>query len=171
MSNRTYGKCKLELIFMAAKKTKKAESTIKKLSFFDFLNSINSGPQGEYLMNGCKAHYEEDPGPDAADCAYVPFMVNRGLSYFNDSVLFANEMNRCSHLPQKMQYDFLKNSLRPRKRFSKWFKREDDGEYVELVMKHYGYNSNLARESVSLMPNDELIRLKKLYDPGGKKII
>lgn len=159
---------------MAAKK--KVEKTPKepkndgpkKLSFFDFLNSINAGQTSPNLMEGCLAESGEGATPDSPDRAYVPFMVNRGLSYFNDTVMFANEMNRYASLPAKMQYDFYRHGIRPRKRFSKWGKRADDTADVQLLMKHYECNAERAREVIAFYPEEELSKLRKQYDRGGK---
>jgi hypothetical protein len=140
----------------------------KKLSFFDFLNAINGGPSSPNLMDGCLAESGEGATPDSPDRAYVPFMVNRGLSYFKDTVMFANEMNRYAALPSKMQYDFLRNGIRPRKRFSKWGKRADDTADVQLLMKHYTCNAERAREVIAFYPEEELAKLRKQYDRGGK---
>lgn len=158
---------------MAAKKKatnlkEKKNDSPKKLSFFDFLNSINSGYSSVNLMDGCLAESGEGATPDSPDRAYVPFMVNRGLSYFNDTVMFANEMNQYASLPAKMQYDFLRYGVRPRKRFSKWGKRADDTADVQLLMKHYECNAERAREVIGFYPEEELALLRKKYERGGK---
>jgi hypothetical protein len=145
------------------------ESEVKKLSPFDFINSINTGQNGKSLMEGCSADTSDSHmDPDRVDKQYVPFIVNRGLSYFNDTVLFANEMNMQSGLPSKMQYDFLKNAIRPRKRFSKWMKKIDDAEAVKLIMVEYDYSADKARAVIGLFSADELTKLKHKYDTGGR---
>lgn len=141
----------------------------QKLSPFDFINSINSGPNSPDLMYECTADDSASlPDPARADRQYVPFIVNRGLSYFADSVLFANEMNRHHALPAKMQYDFLKSAIRPRKRFSKWLKAADDSESIKYIMQEYHYSSEKARQVLSLLTTDQLNTLKQKYDTGGK---
>lgn len=154
------------------KKKKTSEEDIgtkqKTLSPFDFINSINGGASSKNLMEDCAAFYDDGASQDGADRSYVPFMINRGLSYFNDTILFANEMNRHASLPPKMQYDFLRNCIRPRKRFSKWSKRADDSDDIKLLMLHYQCNSQRAREISAFYPADELDKLKKMYDRGGK---
>ena len=72
---------------------------------------------------------------DIAEKGYNAFMVNRGLSYFNDTVLFANEMNLNAHLDNRLQFDFLINIVRRRKRFSKWMKPETASD-VEVVKEY-----------------------------------
>jgi hypothetical protein len=77
-------------------------------------------------------------------------------------------MNRYSRLPHKMQYDFLKNAIRPRKRFSKWAKSADDGESIALIMKEYDYSAEKARAVAPLFSESALAQLKKRHDHGGR---
>lgn len=99
--------------------------------------------------------------------AYSPFIVNRGLSYFQDTVLFANEMNMASHLDHRLQYDFLRGAIRPRKRFSKWMKKTVPAR-IEVIKEYYGYSDEKA-ESVSDLISDETIgEMKKVLSKGGK---
>lgn len=142
--------------------------TPKKLSFFDVVSNINEGPKAAHLLAGCPAFAEEAVSPDSPEKAYVAFMINRSLSYFQDSVLFANEMNRRAALPPRMQYDFLRNTLRPRKRFSKWVKALPAGEDVELLKEHYGYSTEKAREAVQLLTSEQLAAIRKFRDKGGR---
>ena len=145
------------------------DKEIKKLTPFDFINSINGGQAAADLMADCSADNSESlPDPSRADRQYVPFIINRGLSYFNDTVLFANEMNRYSSLPHKMQYDFLKNAIRPRKRFSKWAKSAADDESIALIMKEYDYSAEKARAVVHLFSDSALLQLKRRHDHGGR---
>ena len=94
---------------------------MSKLSPFDFLSSINE--KKTYLFDGENA---DDSGEasqvDSASKQYPAYMVNRGLSYFVDTVMFANELNSRPGVSPKMQYDFLYHSVRKKRRFSKWFK-------------------------------------------------
>ena len=117
----------------------------KKLSFFDIVSNINAGPKAKDLLEDVTAHADEAVSLESPEKAYVPFMVNRSLSFFNDTVLFANEMNRYASLPAKMQYDFYRNALRPRKRFSKWFKALPDTKDIEVIKEHYGYSTPFER--------------------------
>jgi hypothetical protein len=140
-----------------------------KLSPFDFLNNINAGQTSVNLMETCQAENTEGQVVDSADRQYNSFMINRGLSYFNDTVMAANELNKYGGtLPTKMQYDFLRHFVRPRKRFSKWFKRADDSSDVQLIAKHYNYNSTQARAALELYTPDELLKLRNVYLTGGK---
>jgi len=129
----------------------------KKLSFFDCLNSINEGSRGKDIF----------ADPSVEEKAYVPFMVNRGLSFFNDTILLANEMNRRASIPVKAQYHFLRMAIRPRKRFSKWLKNEESDD-LELIKKAYGYSSEKARQVLSLFTPTALTELRQHHDVGGK---
>ena len=105
---------------------------------------------------------------DIAEKGYNAFMVNRGLSYFNDTVLFANEMNLNAHLDNRLQFDFLINIVRRRKRFSKWMKPETASD-VEVVKEYYGYSNQKARQALTLLTPEQIIDIKKKVYKGGRK--
>ena len=105
---------------------------------------------------------------DIAEKGYNGFMVNRGLSYFNDTVLFANEMNMKAHLDNRLQFDFLINIVRRRKRFSKWMKPETASD-VEVVKEYYGYSNQKARQALTLLTPEQIIDIKKKVYKGGRK--
>ena len=130
-------------------------STVKKLSPFDFLNSINS----------TKKDLMEDPDTEKQ---YVPFVVNRTLSYFPDTVAIANEMNKYHHLDSKLQYHFLINIVRKRKRFSKWIKSELENN-IDKVKEYYGYSDAKARQILPLLSTDQLNIIINKVDKGGRK--
>lgn len=122
---------------------------------FDFLNDINYG----------KSNIMVD---DIAEKAYAPFMVNRGLSYFQDTVLFANEMNVNHHIDNRLQFDFLINIVRKKKRFSKWAKPEKLSD-VEVVKEYYGYSNEKARQASKLLSSEQVDELRKKVYKGGRK--
>tara|TARA_B100001250_G_scaffold351896_1_gene324297 strand:- start:890 stop:1273 length:384 start_codon:yes stop_codon:yes gene_type:complete len=122
---------------------------------FDYLNEINYG----------KNNIITD---DISEKEYNSFMVNRGLSYFNDTVLMANEMNLNHHLDSRLQNDFLINIVRKKKRFSKWNKPETVSD-VEVVKEYYGYSNEKARQTLSLLTADQIIELKKRVFKGGRR--
>lgn len=122
---------------------------------FEYVNSINYS----------KKDIMED---DIAEGAYNPFMINRSLSYFQDTVFFANEMNRYSHLDPKLQYHFLINIIRKRKRFSKWNKPELDSD-MDVVKEYYGYSNEKARQALTLLSPSQIEELKKKVSKGGRK--
>ena len=105
---------------------------------------------------------------DIAEKAYNPFMVNRGLSYFHDTVLMANEMNRYHHIDKRLQFDFLINIVRKKKRFSKWLKPEENAE-IEVIKEYYSYSNEIAKQIHSLLSSDQINELKKKVYRGGKR--
>jgi len=105
---------------------------------------------------------------DITEKAYSPYMVNRSLSYFHDTVLMANEMNLNHHLDNRLQFDFLINIVRKKKRFSKWTKVQQN-EDVEVIKQYYGYSNQKARQIHSLLTSEQIDELKKKVYRGGKK--
>ena len=108
---------------------------------------------------------EEDP---EAISSYPPYIVNRCLSGHLDTVLFANEMNKYSNLDKDMQYSFFLYTLRKRKRFSPWLKKEQIDD-LDLVKKHYGYSNEKAKVAVTLLTKTQLETIRNKHDMGGKK--
>lgn len=105
---------------------------------------------------------------DLTEKAYDSFLTNRSLSYFQDTVLLANEMNRYHHIDNRLQFDFLINMVRKRKRFSKWVK-PDNIEDLEVVKEYYGYSNEKARTALALLTADQIVDLKRKVFKGGKK--
>jgi hypothetical protein len=105
---------------------------------------------------------------DVTEKGYAPYMINRQLSYFPDTVLAANEMNRNHHLDNRLQFDFFINIVRKRKRFSKWHKPETVSD-LEAVKKYYGYSNEKARQVLSLLTTDQINELKNKVMTGGRK--
>lgn len=125
------------------------------MSPFDFLNSINYTKQD--IM------YD-----DITEKSYNSFMINRSLSYFTDTIAIANELNRYHHLDKKLQYHFLLNIVRKRKRFSKWNKPELEDD-IEVVKEYYGYNNEKARQALMLLTPSQIEQLRKKVNKGGRK--
>lgn len=125
----------------------------KRLSPFDFAKSINE-KQDDLLKVQPEA--EKD---------YQPFLVNRALSFSPDTVLYANMMNQCPNVDKKLQYDYLFASVRRRKRYDKWIKREED-ELVPLVVNVYGVSQKKATEYLTLLTKEQREELKRGY--GGR---
>jgi|TARA_R100000479_G_C6361944_1_gene193392 hypothetical protein len=115
------------------------------MSPFDYLNSINTG-KGNL---------------DTSD--YVPFMVNRGLSYHQDTTLLANEMNRYPDIDHKLQYDFFKNSVRPRKRYAKWQKAEKLHKDIDIIKTAYNYSREKAEAAYNILTKEQLKELRKIW--------
>ena len=122
----------------------------------DWLNSIN------FNKNNLR---EDDPETISS---YPPYIVNRCLSGHLDTVLFANEMNKYSNLDKDMQYSFFLYTLRKRKRFSPWLKKEQIDD-LDLVKKHYGYSNEKAKVAVTLLTKTQLETIRNKHDMGGKR--
>ena len=105
---------------------------------------------------------------DIAEKSYNSFMINRQLSYFPDTVLAANEMNRNHHLDNRLQFDFFINIIRKRKRFSKWFKPEQISD-LDVVKKYYGYSNEKAHQVLTILTTDQINELKRKVMTGGRK--
>ena len=124
---------------------------------FDYVNAINFNKHD--LMTGT----END---ELAESGYVPFLTNRSLSNFPDTILYANEMNMNHHLDNKLQFHYLINSIRPKKRFSKWAKRQDSDDF-EAVKEYFKYNNTKTEQAISLLTPDQIIKIKNKLKTGG----
>ena len=124
---------------------------------FDYLNAINDTK--EDIIG-------ESDNPELAEKLYPPYLVNKGLSYFIDTVYLVNEMNQRHHLEKKLQFDFLINIVRKKKRYSKWFKPQQD-DVVDAVMNYYGYSQDKARHVVNLLTEDQIIQIRTSQSKGG----
>jgi len=125
-----------------------------KMKLSEYLNAINHTK--EPLMN------TED---EQVEKKYAPFVVNRCLSYFIDTILHVNQINEFPNTDKKMQFDYLQNALRKRKRFSKWQKKQII-ENLEIVKNYYGYSDQKATEIIDLL-SDENIEEMRIYLSGG----
>jgi hypothetical protein len=122
---------------------------------FDYVNSINSTKE-DIMVD------------DIAEKKYLPFTINRSLSYFNDTVALANVMNQYHHLDHKLQYHFLINIIRKRKRFSKWMKPTTESD-IEVVKEYYGYSNEKARQVLPLLSPEQITIIKQKVNKGGRK--
>lgn len=122
---------------------------------FEYLNSIN------YTKKDIMVD-------DIAEKEYNSFMVNRSLSYFPDTALAANEMNIHHQIDHRLQFDFLINIIRKRKRFSKWDKKQIDGD-IEVIKEYYGYSDAKAHQVLALLTPDQLKDLQNKVNKGGRK--
>ena len=99
---------------------------------------------------------------------YLPFIVNRCLSGHIDCLMYANEMNIHHHLDKDMQYSFYLNTLRKRKRFSPWL-RKDNVTDLECIKSYYGYSNEKASQALKILTKEQLTFSKQRLDIGGKK--
>ncbi len=127
-----------------------------KVELKDWLNSINFSKTN--LI---------DENPDAKK-DYAPFIINRCLSGHLDCILFANEMNKNHFLDKDMQYTFYLNTLRKKKRFSPWL-RKDKIEDLESVKQYYGYSNEKAYQVLKILSNEQIDYIKQRLEIGGKK--
>jgi len=105
---------------------------------------------------------------DVSEKEYNAFIINRGLSFFNDTVIYANEMNKYHHLDNRLQFDFFINIIRKKKRFTKWIKPQEI-ENLELIKEYYGYSNAKAKSVLSLLNNEQLEQLTQRIYKGGKR--
>tara|TARA_B100000900_G_C20467816_1_gene670046 strand:- start:474 stop:851 length:378 start_codon:yes stop_codon:yes gene_type:complete len=122
---------------------------------FDYLKAINETKK-DIMVD------------DIAEKEYNPFIINRGLSFFKDTILYANEMNRYHHLDHRVQFDFFINIIRKKKRWSKWIKASDI-DNLGLIKEYYGYSNEKAKSALSLMSNEQIEQLKQRIYKGGKR--
>ena len=122
----------------------------------EYLNAINTTKEGMLDEN---EHYTKQ--------AYPAFVVTRCMSYFPDTLFASNEMNTRPHIDPKLHFDFLRFAVRPRKRFSKWIKREQD-DRVGALIAYYGFSAKKAREAMGVLSAEAIEDIQKLVSVGGK---
>lgn len=122
---------------------------------FEYLNAINTTKK-DIMVD------------DLSEKSYNAFMVNRSLSYFHDTILLANEMNRYHHLDNRLQFDFLINITRKRKRFSKWAKAQPESD-IDAVKEYYEYSNEKARQALTLLSPEQIKIIKTKVSKGGKR--
>jgi hypothetical protein len=122
---------------------------------FDFINAINHSKENLIVDEWSEKQYN-------------PYIVNKGLSYGHDTVIPANEMNSRPHLDKSLQFQFLINIVRPRKRFNKWVKQEKIDD-LEIVQEYYGYSTEKAKQALSLLSDSALKNIKLKLQKGGRK--
>lgn len=135
----------------------KVEKVASGPGVFEFINDINLGKKN--LIRGSENEL-------LAAKLYSPFMTNRALSYFVDTVLYANDMNMAPGLDSQLQYEYLLHSIRRGKRFSKWYKPEKSEE-LELVSEHFKISMVRAREVHSLLSADQIRQIRDSKNTGG----
>ena len=128
----------------------------KKITSFDFIKSVSETKQDLMQEN------------TEAESNYSSYIVNRGLGYFPDTVLFANEMNLHVTVPSKLQYYYYLAGIRKRKRYSKWHKLEKNDD-LEMVQNVYNVRAEIAKEYLKLLTEKDLQVLRDLVDTGETK--
>ena len=122
----------------------------------DYLNAINH--KKENLMDTDDEMWEKK---------YPPFIINKCLAPFPDTIMLVNEMNLHNHLDKKLQFDFLLNSLRTRKRFTPWLKASKS-KNLEYVKEYYGYSNEKAKSALKLLNDEQISAIKKKLNKGGR---
>jgi len=125
---------------------------------FDYTNAITQSKKD--LMRGTA-------NDDLAEKDYNPFLTNRALSYHSDTIHFANEMNRLSDSDNLLQFDFLLNIVRPRKRFAKWAKKDNDSDLL-TVKEYFNYNDSKARQALSILSPQQIATIRTTLTKGGR---
>ena len=122
----------------------------------DYLNAINQTK--ESLMDTEDEQWEKK---------YPPFIVNKCVAPFPDTIMLLNEINQLHHLDKKLQFDFLINSLRPRKRYTPWLKAKKL-ENLEYVKEFYGFNNEKAKAALDILNDEQISYIKRKLNKGGK---
>lgn len=123
----------------------------------EYLNSINLTK--ENLMKSDDPMWEKK---------YYPFIINKCVAPFNDTIMLVNEMNMRHHLDTKLQYDFLLNTIRPKKRYAPWVKA-DKLKNLDYVKEYYGYSNEKAKQALSILNDDQITTIKNSLNKGGRK--
>ena len=123
----------------------------------DYLTAINYSK--ENLLDSDDTTIEKD---------YTPFVINRCLSYFPDTILQVNEMNIRPSIDKKMQFDFLLGSIRKRKRFSKWIKDENVEDF-EMIRDYFEYSNRKTKEIMHLLTEEDIENIRQEVCTGGQK--
>ena len=122
----------------------------------EWLNSININK---------KNLIDEEPDLEKQ---YPSYIVNRCMSGHIDAILLANEMNKRPNLPKKLQYDFFLNSIRKRKRYSPWLRKEEI-ENLDFVKRYYGYSNEKAKQVLNILTREQLSFIRDRLETGGRK--
>ena len=120
----------------------------------DWLNSINFTKK-----------VPEDPSEIKS---YSPYIINRCLSGHLDCIMFANEMNKYSFLDKDMQYSFYLNTLRKKKKFSPWLRKEKVTD-LEIIKQYYGYSNEKASNALKILTPEQINYIKQRLETGGSK--
>ena len=122
----------------------------------EYLNAINVSK--EPLLDSEDEMWEKK---------FAPFIVNKCIAPFEDTVMLVNEINQLHNLDKKLQFDFLINSLRPRKRYAPWMKAKKL-KNLEYVKEFYGYNNEKAKAALDILDDEQISAIKKKLNKGGK---
>ena len=122
----------------------------------DYLNAINQTK--EPLMDSEDETWEKK---------YPPFVINKCLMPFQDTILFVNEINQLPNLDNKLQFDFFLNTLRARKRYTPWLKAKKL-ENLDCIKEYYGYNNEKAKTALDILDDEQISAIKQKLYKGGR---
>ena len=122
----------------------------------EYLNAINVSK--ESLLDSEDEMWEKK---------YAPFIVNKCVAPFPDTIQLVNELNQYHHLDKKLQFDFLLNSLRTRKRYTPWLKAKKL-KNLEYVKEYYGYNNEKAKAALDILNDEQISAIKIKLNKGGR---
>ena len=122
-----------------------------------YLKSINETK--EHLLDSDDPMWEKK---------YSPFIINKCLAPFNDTIMLVNEMNQRHHLPSKLQYEFLLNTIRSKKRYAPWVKG-DKLKDLEYVKEYFGYSNEKAKAALRILDNEQIKTIKDSLNKGGRQ--
>ena len=127
----------------------------EKYKLFDFVDAITTTKEDLF----------QDP---EAIMDYVPFLVNKAMSFYGDTVLYANELNQHASLPKEQQFYFYLNSIPKKKRFSKWVNKDKESKSLNIVMEYYGYSAREAENILSILTKQQLTTIEEKLKKGGR---
>lgn len=127
---------------------------------FDFVTNINGAK---------KDLIRDSDNPDLMEKSYKPFLVNRALSYFIDTIMYANEINQAKHLDFTLQNDYYLNSIRSGKRFSKWAKPIENSN-IESVQEYYKVSYMKALDIIKVLSKEQIDLIKTKIIKGGNHV-
>ena len=123
---------------------------------FDYVNDINFKKKN--LMR-------DSDNDKLAESGYIPSITNKSLSYFPDTLFLSNDMNANHHLDNLLQYEYLLNTIRPKKRFAKWVKSEDKDD-LEIIKMYYGYSNKKAEQALKILSSEVIERIRIIITRG-----
>ena len=123
----------------------------------DYLNSINYTKENLFKTDD-----------ETVEKEYVPFIVNRSLSYFPDTIFQCNQINCKPSADKRMHYDYLLHSTRPRKRFSRWAKK-DKMDKIDVIKKYYNISNRKAEEVLGILTKDQVSEIESFMNVGGHR--
>lgn len=127
----------------------------RRVGLFDWLEDLNNGKKGLF--------------DHSTERDFSPFIINRGMSQNIETIMYANEMNKCWHLTKEMVHDFYLYAVPKKKRYGKWAKQSnDEKDIIDLIIKHYKVGRARALEYRKLLTDSDINALKEKYEVGGK---